>query len=149
MKNKMWVWVDLERTGDDINIDKIIRLEISLTDRQLSNLVEGPRIVIDEQAADQFVPLEEASMILHQFLSDHSVTGGVLCGNNIQLDTIFLQRLMPALFERTIDPTNVIDISTFQELGKIWHNMEPPSFDCPSRTPVSYTHLTLPTNREV
>ena len=146
-----WVWIDLELTGLDLAKDVIIEISVFVTDKQLENLTEGPSLVVQAQqhllegmtevvknmhessgltqAVQQSqTTLAEAETQVLEFLESKGVKEGVLAGNSIHMDRLFLLKDMPRLFESVLHPYKIMDVSTFKELFKAWKSptAEPP-----------------------
>ncbi|GIU38035.1 oligoribonuclease [Shewanella schlegeliana] len=136
------IWVDLEMTGLEPDVDRIIEIATIVTDKELNIIAQGPVLAIhqsDEQLAlmDDWnqkhhgesglidrvrastVSEEEAIEQTITFLSQY-VPAGVspMCGNSIGQDRRFLNRYMPAL-EDYFHYRN-IDVSTIKELVRRW-----------------------------
>jgi len=133
------IWVDLEMTGLDPDIDTVIEIATIVTDSQLNTLAEGPVIAIhtDESrllAMDEWNTehhgasglLDRVRASRHQladaeretlaFLADWIAPGkSPMCGNSICQDRRFMVRTMPKL-EAYFHYRNV-DVSTYQGAG--------------------------------
>ncbi len=140
-KNNL-VWIDLEMTGLDPNVDCIIEIATIVTDLSLNILAQGPELIIHQsvktmenmnnwcikhhgasgltkKAIESNVTLEMAEKETIAFLKEW-VPAGVspLCGNSIGQDRRFLVRYMPTL-DDYFHYRN-IDVSSIKELGKRW-----------------------------
>ena len=157
------VWMDLEMTGLDPDVDTILEIASIMTDKDLNILAEGPVIAIhhDQQALDNMdewcrkqhassglsgrvlassTSLAEAEAETLDFIRAHTTKGTVpLCGNSIHQDRRFLVRHMPEL-EAWLH-YRMIDVSTIKELVKRWY----PSIKPPHK---AETHLALDDVRE-
>ena len=53
------VWIDLEMTGLDPEIDVILEIAVIVTDGSLDQIVEGPDLVLqaDEEALERMAPV--------------------------------------------------------------------------------------------
>lgn len=130
-----WVWCDLEMTGLDPYVSRIIEIASIITDSDLNIIAEGPNIVIHqpEIALQDLSPwiydhhgqsglldavrksnvtLDQAQAQTLAFIKDHVEPGkSPLCGNSIGTDRAFLQRHMPELsgylHYRHIDVTSI------------------------------------------
>lgn len=136
------IWIDLEMTGLDPNIDYIIEIATVITNSSLAILAEGPELVIHQSDA----VLER----MDQWNKQHHGTSGLLervrrstcaeadaerltlafveryaapskspmCGNSVCQDRRFLSRHMPRL-EQYFHYRN-LDVSTVKELCLRW-----------------------------
>lgn len=162
--NDNLIWVDLEMTGLDPEIDTVIEIATIVTDPQLNTLAEGPVIAIhvddsrlsamdawntEHHTASGLVDrirkstftLDQASADTIDFLKHWIAPGqSPMCGNSICQDRRFMVRYMPTL-EAFFHYRN-IDVSTIKELVKRWH---PEAFDGFSK---NNTHLALDDIRE-
>ena len=138
------VWVDMEMTGLDPAVERIIEVATILTDGQLVELAVGPDLVIhvdddvlakmDEwntkhHTASGLVARVKASTVSDldaeaqtlAFIAAH--VGGkdrpVLAGNSIHQDRRFIRRYMPALDARL--HYRMVDVSTIKELARRWY----------------------------
>jgi len=141
MKNNL-IWIDLEMTGLDPEVDTIIEIATIVTDSDLNIIAEGPEIVIHEtkqkmDAMDEWcvehhgasgltarvlkskISCAEAEQATLSFLKKWTEAGvSPLCGNSIGQDRRFLVRYMKEL-EAHFHYRN-IDVSTIKELGRRW-----------------------------
>lgn len=136
------VWMDLEMTGLDPEIERIIEIATIVTDSQLNTIAEGPVLTIkqpqalfdamddwnkthhsasgllDRIRADGVTELEAEALTL-AFLEQHVGEGeSPLCGNTIWQDRRFLSRYMPNL-EKYLH-YRMVDVSSVKELAKRW-----------------------------
>ncbi|MAS81680.1 MAG: oligoribonuclease [Legionellales bacterium] len=140
-KNNL-IWIDLEMTGLDTDIDQIIEIATIVTDSQLNILEEGPIIAIfqtddvlnqmDEWNTRQHnqsglveriktssYNLAEAESFTLTFLNKLVPKGkSPMCGNSICQDRRFMHRLMPNL-EAYFHYRN-LDVSTIKEIKNRW-----------------------------
>jgi len=137
------IWIDLEMTGLNPDLDRIIELAIVVTDRTLNVVAEGPIFAIHqspevlakmddwntkqhtrsglvERVNQSTMSEEEAENKTLAFLAEWVPSGvSPMCGNSICQDRRFLYRYMPKL-ERYFHYRN-LDVSTIKELAKSWH----------------------------
>ena len=136
------VWIDLEMTGLEPDVDRIIEIATVVTDASLEVIADGPEIAI-HQAAEVLASMDEWNTEHHgrSGLTERVLasTCGVeeaeartlefvqryvpprtspMCGNSICLDRRFLHRYMPRL-ESWFHYRN-LDVSTLKELCLRW-----------------------------
>ncbi|QRN41569.1 MAG: oligoribonuclease [Neisseriaceae bacterium] len=136
------VWLDLEMTGLDPEIERIIEAAIVVTDKDLVILAQSPIYVIhqDDSILDRMdvwntqthtrtglvdrvrasnLTEREAEQAMLEFIKAWvPATQTPLCGNTIHQDRRFLQKYMPEL-ESYFHYRN-IDVSTIKELVRRW-----------------------------
>jgi oligoribonuclease len=141
-KRQRLIWLDLEMTGLDSDLDSIIEIATIITDSELNELAVGPVFAVRHaestlEAMDEWntehhqasglwkrvlasqVAMDEAEQGTLDFLSQWTGPGdSPLCGNSICQDRRFLHRLMPGL-ERWFHYRN-LDVSSLKELAKRW-----------------------------
>ena len=137
------VWMDLEMTGLDPEIDTILEIATIITDGNLNIIAEGPNIVIHQPDAvldgmDEWntthhgasgltakvrasrITMAEAEQQTLDFICLYvPERSSPLCGNSIHQDRRFLVPYMPEL-EAYVHYRN-IDVSTIKELGRRWY----------------------------
>ena len=136
------IWVDMEMSGLDPAIEKVLEVAIVVTDTHLNPVAEGPVIVVHQSAAIldamdawnksthaksgliervKAARTDEAAAerSLVEFLKQH-VPAGVspLCGNSVHQDRRFMVKYLPA-FEAYFHYRN-LDVSTLKELMRRW-----------------------------
>jgi oligoribonuclease len=136
------IWIDLEMTGLDPAVNRIIEIATIVTDSALNILAEGPSLAIyqDEptlaimdswntkqhngsglvarvQNSIETEATAEAKTL--QFLQQYVNKGkSPMCGNSICLDRRFLSRYMPTLVNYF--HYRHLDVSTLKELTARW-----------------------------
>jgi oligoribonuclease len=160
---KYLVWMDLEMTGLDPEIDTILEIATIITDGQLNVVAEGPNLAVHqpdavldamnewckqhhgdsgltERVRQSSVSLQEAEQQTFDFIRQYvPERSSPLCGNSIHQDRRFLVRYMPEL-EAWLHYRN-IDVSTIKELAGHWY----PGLSTPEK---SGNHLALADIRE-
>ncbi|PID44434.1 MAG: oligoribonuclease [Proteobacteria bacterium] len=140
--NSNLVWIDLEMTGLNPDINRIIEIATIVTDGDLNVLAEGPNLVIHqpddilghmdewcttthgqsgltERVRKSTISVQEAERQTLDFLEQYVQPGlSPLCGNSIGQDRRFMVRYMP-LLEAFVNYRNV-DVSTVKELAVRW-----------------------------
>jgi len=136
------VWIDLEMTGLNPDVDHIIEIATIVTDAQLNVIAEGPVIavhqpepilagmddwnrrthgesgLVDRVRRSPFSAIDAELQTL-EFLQQHAAPGASpMCGNSICQDRRFLAREMPVL-EKFFHYRN-LDVSTLKELAHRW-----------------------------
>ncbi|QBF82399.1 oligoribonuclease [Shewanella maritima] len=136
------IWVDLEMTGLEPAVDRIIEIATLVTDQDLNIIAQGPVLAIHQSdevldAMDDWnqkhhgesglidrvkvsdVTEQEAIRQTIAFLQDYVPQGkSPMCGNSIGQDRRFLNKYMPEL-EDYFHYRN-IDVSTIKELVRRW-----------------------------
>lgn len=138
------VWMDLEMSGLNVKVDKIMEVVCVITDNSLNILAEAPRFVIHqpdsvlnsmdewcttthtktgllEACQNSTTTVEEAEHKLLDFLRKHNINKNEspLAGNTIYMDRMFLKEYMPKIDEHL--HYRLIDVSTCKELCKRWN----------------------------
>ena len=135
-------WVDMEMSGLDPEIEKVLEIAIVVTDTQLNTVAEAPVLVVHQpdsvldamdswnkstHAKSGFIDrvkrsrLSEADVenTLVGFLSEHvPARVSPLCGNSVHQDRRFMVRYLPRL-EEYFHYRN-LDVSTLKELMRRW-----------------------------
>ncbi|KAL7113730.1 hypothetical protein ACP275_04G078400 [Erythranthe tilingii] len=136
------VWIDLEMTGLDIEIDRILEIACVITDGKLTKSVEGPDLVIQqtkecldkmgewcqehhsesgltERVLQSTITEQEAEKQVIEFVKKHVGTcTPLIAGNSIYTDLLFLRKYMPdlaALFSHVL-----VDVSSVKALCIRW-----------------------------
>ncbi|MEI6858394.1 MAG: oligoribonuclease [Shewanella sp.] len=136
------IWVDLEMTGLDPEIDRVIEIATIVTDKELNILAQGPVIAI-HQSEEQLAIMDDWNQKHHggsgliervrrsQYSEDDAIVMTIefislyvpqgtspMCGNSIGQDRRFMNKYMPKL-EDYFHYRN-IDVSTIKELTRRW-----------------------------
>lgn len=136
------IWMDLEMTGLEPQINRILEMAAVITDPQLNVIAEGPVVAIHQDAAilsgmdswntathtrsglvnrclESKVTEDEAAQIFIDFFSKYVPAGkSPLCGNSIGQDRRFMARWTTRL-EQFFHYRN-LDVSSFKECVKRW-----------------------------
>ena len=120
MKKNNIVWIDLEMTGLNPEIDEIIEAACLITDTDLNLIAEGPNLIL-HQDADVYermddwnqnqhkksglwekvvaskLTVEEVEEQLLTFIKDNTRKRPYLAGNSIWQDRRFIRKYMPRL----------------------------------------------------
>ena len=140
--NNNLIWVDMEMTGLNPDLDRIIEVALVITDSQLNTVAEGPVLVvyqadevldgmdkwnksthaksglIDKVKASRLTETQAETQLI-EFLQQYVPSGvSPMCGNSICQDRRFMVRSMPRL-EAYFHYRN-LDVSTLKELVKRW-----------------------------
>lgn len=137
------VWMDLEMTGLDPEIDTILEIATIITDGQLNIVAEGPNLAVyqpdsvldamndwckqhhgdsglTERVRNSDVSISEAEKLTLDFIKAYvPERSSPLCGNSIHQDRRFLVSYMPEI-EAYLHYRNV-DVSTVKELVRRWY----------------------------
>ncbi len=136
------IWLDLEMTGLEPEIDVVLEIATIITDSQLNILAEGPVFAISQsddtldnmsewciehhgksgltqRCRDSVVSLAEATVQTIAFIQQYVPQGkSPMCGNSIGQDRRFINKYMSD-FEDYFHYRN-LDVSTVKELARRW-----------------------------
>mmetsp|Transcript_23771 Transcript_23771/g.23543 ORF Transcript_23771/g.23543 Transcript_23771/m.23543 type:complete len:116 (-) Transcript_23771:20-367(-) len=113
-----------------------------LSNTKGENLIYGPNITIHAddsilEAMDPFVinmhqtsglyeNIKASHTTLHQaeeqiltFLQDNNTENGIIAGNTVHMDRLFLIKDMPRLFEGYLHPYKILDVTAFKEIARV------------------------------
>ncbi|KAG6631918.1 uncharacterized protein LOC122291710 isoform X2 [Carya illinoinensis] len=141
------VWIDLEMTGLNVEVDRILEIACIITDGKLTKTLEGPDLVI-HQSKENLDRMGEwcqnhhaasglTKKVLHSTTSEKEAEKQVmefvkrnvgtytplLAGNSIYVDFLFLKKYMPdlaALFSHVL-----VDVSSVKALCIRWYPRDP------------------------
>ncbi len=137
------VWVDMEMSGLNPDVDRILEVAMVVTDAQLTVLAIAPVVVVHQsdsllegmdawnksthgksglidKVRTSSMTESEASALLLDFIRGYVPSGkSPMCGNTVHQDRRFMQRYMPQL-ESFFHYRN-IDVSTIKELCRRWN----------------------------
>jgi oligoribonuclease len=137
MASKALFWIDLEMTGLDENVDKILEVAIIITDLNFKPLEEYHRIVFQPKevldgmndwckrthgesgltaAIPNGTPLATVEDEICELIGRHYTSGDrvVLVGNSVGNDKRFVDKYMPKVAKRL--HYRLIDVSSFKEI---------------------------------
>lgn len=142
MQNNL-VWIDLEMTGLEPDKDHILEIATIITNSNLDILEEGPHFIIHQPeeviknmhpwSVDQHgktgltqavrksnTTLEQAERGTFNFIRRYcEPETGLLAGNSVWQDRVFLKKYMPALVDYLF--YRLIDVTTVKELVMRWY----------------------------
>ncbi|KAI4308270.1 hypothetical protein L6164_031362 [Bauhinia variegata] len=137
------VWIDLEMTGLNTEVDRILEIACVITDGTLTKIVEGPNLVIHQskECLDRMgewcqshhaasgltnnvlqstVSEREAEKQVIEFVKRYVCSHSpLLAGNSVYVDFLFLKKYMPelaALFSHVL-----VDVSSVKALCIRWY----------------------------
>ncbi|KAK1317068.1 Oligoribonuclease [Acorus calamus] len=140
------VWIDLEMTGLDVEVDRILEIACIITDGKLTKRVEGPDLVIcqpkecldsmgewcqehhaasglTEKVLHSTTSEQDAEKQVVEFVKQHVGTQLIhLAGNSVYMDYLFLKKYMPnlaGLFSHVL-----VDVSSVKALCARWFPKE-------------------------
>lgn len=138
------VWIDLEMTGLDIEVDRILEIACVVTDGNLTKSVEGPDLVIHqtkecmdkmgewcqthhaasgltERVLQSTISEQEAEKQVIEFVKKYVGTyhSPLLAGNSVYVDLQFLKKYMPDL--ASLFPHVLVDVSSIKALCVRWY----------------------------
>ncbi|RAL43366.1 unnamed protein product [Cuscuta campestris] len=141
------VWIDLEMTGLNVEVDRILEIACVITDGKLTKIVEGPDLVINqpkecldnmgewcqehhatsgltEKVLGSTITIEEAEKQVIEFVKSN--VGGtyspLLAGNSVYVDFLFLKKYMPEL--ANLFSHVLVDVSSVKALCIRWFPRE-------------------------
>ncbi|KAI3919159.1 hypothetical protein MKW92_031698 [Papaver armeniacum] len=136
------VWIDLEMTGLNIEIDRILEIACIITDGNLEKSVEGPDLVIHQtkecldnmgewckehhaasgltdRVLNSTITEREAEKQVMEFVKKHvGYNTALLAGNSIYVDFQYLKKYMPEL--ASLFSHVVVDVSSVKALCCRW-----------------------------
>ena len=140
--DKPLVWIDCEMTGLDLEHDALIEVAVVVTDSQLNIVDPGIDVLIkpSDAALDHMgdfvrkmhtssglledladgIDMEQAQAQVLQYIKRFVPRKGkgLLAGNTIGTDKMFLERDMPEVIDHL--HYRVVDVSSLKELAKRW-----------------------------
>lgn len=136
------VWIDMEMTGLDPDVDAILEIASLVTDNDLAVIAEGPVLAVHqeedtlarmdawnvehhtesglvERVRRSPISVSEAEALTLGFVQGHAARHSApLCGNTVWQDRRFLKAYMPTLEDWL--HYRIVDVSTVKELARRW-----------------------------
>ncbi|CAH9075333.1 unnamed protein product [Cuscuta epithymum] len=137
------VWIDLEMTGLNVEVDTILEIACVITDGSLTKLIEGPDIVISQpkecldnmgewcqehhgasgltgKVLESTISIEEAEKQVIEFVKRNIGTtySPLLAGNSVYVDFQFMKKYMPDL--ANLFSHVLVDVSSVKALCLRW-----------------------------
>ena len=141
---KELVWIDLEMTGLNPQIHKVIEIATIITDSELNIIAKGPDLVINasddelnkmntyvrdmhtksgliDEVRKSSLTIRDAEIETLEFINKHirAKNKPPVCGNSIGTDRRFLDAQMNDLENRF--HYRVVDVSSIKELANRWY----------------------------
>eukprot|EP00794_Sanderia_malayensis_P015988 gene15988-17598_t len=140
------IWVDLEMTGLDVEVDQIIEIACIVTGENLEIIEVGPDLIIKQceevmnnmgewcteqhgksgltkAVLESEISLKDAERVMLDFVKQHTKQGQCpLAGNSIYTDKKFLEKYMPCFANHS--HYRIVDVSSVKELCKRWYPEE-------------------------
>ncbi len=136
------IWIDMEMSGLNPDVDKVLEVAVVVTDSRLNTLAEAPVLVVHQcdavlDAMDEWnksahgksglIERVRASALSEAGAEEQMIgflgqlvppNASPMCGNSVHQDRRFLARHMPRM-EAYFHYRN-LDVSTLKELAKRW-----------------------------
>lgn len=140
------VWIDLEMTGLNVEVDRILEIACVITDGKLAKSIEGPDLVISQtkecldnmgewcvehhaasgltrRVLQSTISEKEAEKQVIEFVKKYvGSQTPLLAGNSVYVDFLFLKKYMPNL--AGIFPHVLVDVSSIMALCIRWFPKE-------------------------
>lgn len=137
------VWIDLEMTGLHSATDVILEIACVITDGNLNVIAEGPSFIINQPeekllamgkwcqdhhgktglidaVRNSTITINYAYEEIFEFIKKHCpIHTGILSGNSVWQDRVFLDKYMPKITHYLHYRT--IDVTAIKELVKRWY----------------------------
>ncbi|XP_065861511.1 oligoribonuclease isoform X1 [Euphorbia lathyris] len=137
------VWIDLEMTGLNVEVDRILEIACIITDGNLTKSVEGPDLVVHqtkdclekmgewcqshhaasgltEKVVGSTLSERQAENQVIEFVKRHVGTyTPLLAGNSVYMDFLFLKKYMPDL--ASLFSHQLVDVSSLTALCIRWY----------------------------
>ncbi|XP_008375398.3 oligoribonuclease-like isoform X2 [Malus domestica] len=146
------VWIDLEMTGLNVEVDRILEIACIVTDGRLTKSVEGPDLVIHQtkecldrmgewcqthhaasglatKVLESSISEREAEQQVIEFVKRNIGTyQPLIAGNSVYVDFVFLKKYMPdlaSLFSHVL-----VDVSSIKALCIRWYPQDNKKAPC-------------------
>ncbi len=140
---RIFVWIDLEMTGLDVQKDHILEIATIITDDQLNIIAQTPAFIIHqpdyvlesmsewvknahgksgltEQVRQSKTTYTQAEAQTLALIKEHCKQyQGLLAGNSVWQDKLFLSKYMPSIVAYL--NYRIIDVTTVKELARAWY----------------------------
>jgi len=147
ISDKNFVWIDLEMTGLNPDVDVILEIATIITDEQLNIIDQGPHLIIGQfeeklavmndwvkkthtksglldKVRASTVLVEEAEEQTMNFITQYcKAETAVLCGNSVWQDRAFMRKYMPRIIEYL--NYRLIDVSSIKTVVRRWYPQSP------------------------
>lgn len=143
MATDRMIWIDLEMTGLEPDVNRILEAAVLVTDGQLEILAEGPNLVVHQpeevlaamddwnqkhhrasglirRVRESTLTEAEAEARILEFVKEHvGPREAPLAGNSVHQDRRFIQKYWPS-FEQYLH-YRIVDVSSVKELVARWY----------------------------
>jgi len=145
------VWIDMEMTGLNPIMDRILEISAIITDKNLNIIAEQPGIIIHvedkylnlmdkivtdihkkngltDKVKESKVTINQAEDFVFKFIKKYvKKLESPLCGSSVHVDRFFLLYHMPRIFSYLYH--RIIDVSVLKQLYAIWNPKGKPFFE--------------------
>ncbi len=141
-KHDRLIWIDLEMTGLNYDVDVILEIATIVTDGNLNIIATGPNLIIHrsdeilqkmnticteihmtsglyQQIQQSTLTIEQAQEQTLAFLEQHCTKGASpLCGNTVWFDKLFLKKEMPFIYDFL--HYRIVDVTSLKVTLNLW-----------------------------
>jgi len=142
-RDKNFIWVDLEMTGLNVQVDVILEMASVITDSQLNILSKGPHLIIHQpdellegmhkeviamhkksgliqEVRRSTITIEHAQKETLEFYKKYcDPNTALLAGNSVWQDKNFLKKYMPSLVD--FCHYRILDVTSIKEIIQRWY----------------------------
>ncbi len=146
-EKQLLVWIDLEMSGLNPEVDKIVEIAVLITTYNLDIVAQGPHLIIHQEqsvfdsmddwnkkqhgqsglidaAKQSTITIASAEEQILGFIKQYAQEKkAYLSGNSIWVDRLFLRAHMPRLDSYL--HYRIIDVSTVKQLVSLWYPQSP------------------------